>query len=213
MSRQTKKAGPVVLTVSLVPRAAPGCNATVTRVRTRARKRSRSVARAQSGPAVHDVAVPRSPNEYEVGYGNPPLKHRFPKGKSGNPKGRPKGQKNFRTLVRKEMQKTVTVNGPKGPRRHRRVEVAAMSVSNKAAKGDPRALAIAIAAEDASSKAEFSTIDHVEDAAAVTASDLELLDWYVRAQNERATSSQNSDGDSAIPSTASGSASKGGPHD
>lgn len=34
------------------------------------------------------------PARYEVGYGKPPLEHRFRKGKSGNPNGRPKGARN-----------------------------------------------------------------------------------------------------------------------
>ncbi len=32
-------------------------------------------------------------NDYDTGYGKPPKKHQFKKGKSGNPKGRPKKAK------------------------------------------------------------------------------------------------------------------------
>jgi hypothetical protein len=32
---------------------------------------------------------------------NPPVEHRFPAGWSGNPRGRPKGSKNVKTIVRK----------------------------------------------------------------------------------------------------------------
>ncbi len=33
---------------------------------------------------------PRQAPDYKVGYGKPPMSHKFKKGKSGNPKGRPK---------------------------------------------------------------------------------------------------------------------------
>ena len=36
----------------------------------------------------------------KVGYGKPPLHSRFTRGQSGNPKGRPKGVRNFKTDVR-----------------------------------------------------------------------------------------------------------------
>lgn len=43
--------------------------------------------------------------------GNPPKEHRFPKGQSGNPRGRPPKPRNegFADLVRKHFQKRVTV--------------------------------------------------------------------------------------------------------
>lgn len=46
---------------------------------------------------------------YEIGYKRPPKDHQFKKGKSGNPKGRPKGSKSFATLVRENLAKPIQV--------------------------------------------------------------------------------------------------------
>ena len=48
-------------------------------------------------------------DDYEVGYGKPPKKHRFKKGKSGNVHGRPKGTKNFLTDLREELNEMITI--------------------------------------------------------------------------------------------------------
>jgi hypothetical protein len=44
----------------------------------------------------------------DVGYGRPPKASRFKKGQSGNPKGRPKGRKNFTTRIAEIMNSSVT---------------------------------------------------------------------------------------------------------
>jgi len=75
---------------------------------------------------------------YEVGYAKPPRSGQFPQGKSGNPKGRPKGSKGLASIVLRESRQTVLVKGPKGNRKVTRLEAAVMQLGNKAAQGDLR---------------------------------------------------------------------------
>ena len=42
-------------------------------------------------------------DDYDVGYGKPPKEHRYPKGTSGNLKGRPKGARNLKTDLLEEL--------------------------------------------------------------------------------------------------------------
>ncbi len=57
----------------------------------------------------------RDDDDYEVGYGKPPKHTRFQKGQSGNPKGRPKGRRNFATELEEVLEAPVPVtqNGAK----------------------------------------------------------------------------------------------------
>jgi len=44
-----------------------------------------------------------------VGYKRPPREHQFRPGRSGNPSGRPKGARNFKSELREELSELVTV--------------------------------------------------------------------------------------------------------
>jgi hypothetical protein len=74
-----------------------------------------------------------------VGYGKPPRHTRFQKGRSGNPRGRPKGTPNIATALRRALQEWVTVNEGGTTRRMRKLDVAIRQQINKAAAGDAQA--------------------------------------------------------------------------
>jgi hypothetical protein len=47
--------------------------------------------------------------DYGVGYGKPPHRTRFQKGQSGNPRGRPCGSKNLKTLLSEALNEPVVI--------------------------------------------------------------------------------------------------------
>lgn len=89
-----------------------------------------------------------APPEYEVGYGKPPKKHRFRKGASGNPKGRPRGsgkkkstdlEQKLIDIVKREAGRLVTIQTETGPQQIQMNEAVIRSIYVNAAKGDHRA--------------------------------------------------------------------------
>lgn len=85
--------------------------------------------------------------EYEVGKGRPPVSTRWKPGQSGNPKGRPKGAKNFATLWSEGLNQKVRIRENGRVRKITRAEGIVTQVLNQALKGDIKAAAVAFTKE------------------------------------------------------------------
>jgi len=80
----------------------------------------------------------------KVGPGNPPRHTRFKPGQSGNPKGRPKGSKNFATILQQQLGKMVTITVDGKPKRVTVQEVIARRLANDSMKGTTKAMELLI---------------------------------------------------------------------
>ena len=78
--------------------------------------------------------------EGEVGYRRPPVKSRFRKGQSGNPRGRRKGQRNLGPVLAEVLRQTVTVKQEGKSQRMSKGEAVIKILLTKANKGDSRAI-------------------------------------------------------------------------
>lgn len=78
-------------------------------------------------------------DDYETGYKKPPRNSQFQRGQSGNPRGRPKGTKNARTILMELVSEkiTITVNGKR--KTVSKLEASLMQLVNKALQGDLKA--------------------------------------------------------------------------
>jgi hypothetical protein len=99
--------------------------------------------------------------DHQVGYGKPPRHSRFVKGRSGNPRGRPPGAKNLKTLLNKALNELVIVTENGGRRKISKREAIITQLVNCSAKGDFKAVQILLAMlRDIEGHAEPGAADH-----------------------------------------------------
>ena len=77
---------------------------------------------------------------YEIGYRRPPQQSRFTPGKSGNPNGRPKGSRNFMTLLDQELAAPIVVNENGKKKKISRMQAMTKRLVTGALQGDQKAL-------------------------------------------------------------------------
>jgi Family of unknown function (DUF5681) len=123
---------------------------------------------------------------YQIGYRRPPVSGQFKKGQSGNPKGRPKGSRNFLTLLQKELGQSIVVNENGKKKTITRLQAMVKRIVAGALQGDQKALLTLV--EILRRTGQFEE----PDMSAVLPEDYEaILEAYVaRRQNRSGTGQQ-----------------------
>jgi hypothetical protein len=114
------------------------------KVRVRHRTRPKPETAPSDAAPTREIPSPATSgaNDYEVGYKKPPRHTQFKPGRSGNPRGRPKGHKNFKTDLLEELQEAIAVR--EGGKRRTVTKQRAMlkTLTAKALQGDTKAAAV-----------------------------------------------------------------------
>lgn len=120
-------------------------------------------------------------DDEEVGYGKPPKATRFKKGQSGNPKGRPRGSRNFSTDVRATLDQPVQLKIRGRNKTVPTQQAALLRLREKALSGDGRAL------DRLLELARTYNDEDLSDATTVVlpSEDQAILDGYVERQLRR----------------------------
>lgn len=89
-------------------------------------------------PIGSDVAA--APDDEPVGYKRPPRKHQFQPGRSGNPKGRPRGAKGLRQILEGEFSQRMRIMEGDKPLKVSKLQLIVKRELEKAMAGNQRAI-------------------------------------------------------------------------
>ena len=115
-------------------------------------------------------------SDYVVGYRRPPKASQFVAGKSGNPKGRPKGGRSVGAVLQSIIQQKVAVTENGKTRRIPALEVMLRRLANDAMRSDPRAMKLLLALIDRYSNSPETALRLGD----VLAEDREILAQYLQ---------------------------------
>jgi hypothetical protein len=123
---------------------------------------------------------------YEIGYKRPPKSGQFKQGRSGNPKGRRKGSRNFLTILEQELGQSIIVNENGRKKKITRLQAMVKRMVAGALQGEHRSLLTLIEILRRTGRFEDADIDRL------LPDDYEaILDSYV-AQRQKGAAPKNS---------------------
>jgi hypothetical protein len=122
---------------------------------------------------------------YEIGYKRPPKSGQFKQGRSGNPKGRRKGSRNFLTILEQELGQSIIVNENGRKKKITRLQAMVKRMVAGALQGEHRSLLTLIEILRRTGRFEDTDIDRL------LPDDYEaILDSYV-AQRQKGAAPKN----------------------
>jgi Family of unknown function (DUF5681) len=141
----------------------------------------------------------------DVGYGKPPTKHQFKKGKSGNPSGRPKRPKlkpllDFEQNLIAELKSLVTIIEDGKKKKITKLEAIQKSVIAQALKGDKTATKLVVNYLQKLPKYAFED----QEITWVVKSDLEVIDKWLNECEANSDQKQGNGPSSVEPATDNG---------
>ena len=126
--------------------------------------------------------------EETVGYGRPPIATRFAPGKSGNPRGRPKGARSVGAILQNVVRQKITVSENGKTRRVPAIEGMLRRLVSDALRGDAGAMKLLLSLVDRYGDSPEAAIKLTD----LLAEDQEILARYLQAPDRQAPANPES---------------------